>query len=68
MAMPVMKIGIVRMPMDKRHMPMPMRVRLAQWSVWVMCVLMMLVMHMTVLVFHRLVRMIMLMAFGKMQP
>jgi hypothetical protein len=68
MAMLVMKIGIVRMPMHYRHMPMPMSVRLTQRSVRTMRVLMVLVMYMTVLVFRRLVSMFMLMAFGKVQP
>jgi hypothetical protein len=66
--MPMMKVGVVRMPMHKRAVPMPVSVRLTRLSVRPMRMLMMFVMRVPVLVLHRLVRMLMLMAFRQVQP
>ena len=65
---PVMEIGIVRVPMHERLMPVPMSVRFAYRGVRPMCVLMVFVMRMPVLVLHRLVHMLMLVAFRQVQP
>ncbi len=62
----MMKIGIVRMPVPERLMPVPVRMRLACRGF--VAVLMMVVVHMTVLVLDRLVRGVVLVAFGQMQP
>jgi hypothetical protein len=62
----VMKVWIVHMPVPERLMPVPVRMRLGHRAF--VGVLMMLVVHMPVLVLDRLVRVVMLMAFGQMQP
>lgn len=66
--MPVMEIGVVRVPMDEWLMPVPMTVGLADRDVRPMRVLMMLVMGMPVLMLHRFVPMLMLVAFRQVQP
>ena len=66
--MPMMKVGVVRMPMHKRAVLMPVGVRLTRRSVRPMRMLMMFVMCVPVLVLHRLVRMLMLIAFRQVQP
>ena len=68
MAMPVMKIGIVRMAVNQRLMPMPVAVRFPNWRIWAMRVLMVRVMSVPVLVFHRLVPMLVLVAFCQVKP
>ena len=67
MLVPVMQIGIVRMAMHERRVGMPMRMRLARGRVGVV-VLVMFVMKVAMLVLDRLVRMIMLVPLGEMQP
>ena len=66
MAVPVMQVRVVRMGMTQWRMAMPMRMRFADRPV--MRVPVMPVVAMTVLVFERLVRMLVLMPFGEMHP
>ena len=66
--MPMMEIGIVRMPVHYRFMPVPVIVRLARRIVRPVHMMMVLVMRMTMLMFHRSVRMLVLVTFGQMQP
>jgi hypothetical protein len=68
MTVPVMEIGIMRVTMDERLMPVPMAVGFARRVIRPVRVLMVLVMRMPVLVLDRLVLMLMLVAFGQMQP
>ena len=60
MTMAVMEIGMVRVPMHERLMPVPMRMRFAYRVVRPMRVLMVLVVRMPVFVLHRLMQMFML--------
>jgi hypothetical protein len=62
----MMEVRIVRMPVPEPVMPMPVRMRLARRPF--VGVLMMLVVDVAMFVLDRFVRMIMLMAFGQMQP
>jgi len=62
----MMQVGIMRMGVAQRLMPMPMRMRVRHRSV--MRVLMVRVVPMAVLVFDRLVLMLVLMAFGEVHP
>jgi hypothetical protein len=64
--MPMMKIRIVRMRVEHRFMPVPVRMRLGDRPV--MLVLMMLVMGMAVIMFEGAVPVFMFMPFGKMHP
>ena len=66
--MPVMQIGKMGVPMRERLMSVPMAVRLACRIVRPVFVLMMLVMRMPVFMLQRLVRMVMVVAFGQMYP
>lgn len=61
-----MKIRIVRMGVDHRLMPVPMRVGLGDQSI--MLVLVMLIMGMAVFMFEHVVLVFMFMPFGKMHP
>ena len=54
MTVPVVQVGIVRMTVHHRQVPMPMRMRLPGIDARVMLVLMVDVMAMPVLVLHRL--------------
>jgi len=65
--MPVMQVGIMRVLVDETAMLVRMAVRFAIRIGWRMDVLMMRVVHMPVLVNKRLVHMLVLMFFGKMQ-
>ncbi len=56
----------MRMPVPESVMPVPVRMRLGHAAF--VGVLMMWVVDVAVLVLERLVRMVMLMAFGQMQP
>ena len=67
-AVPVMQIGIVRMPMHQRLMAMPVHMRLTERHVWPMYVPMMRVVAVAVLVLYRFVRMLMVVPLGEMQP
>ncbi len=62
----VMKIRIMRMPVAERRVPVPVRMRLGHASS--MGVFVMGVVDVAVFVLDRLVRVVMLMAFGQMQP
>jgi hypothetical protein len=64
----MVKVGIVRMTMHKRRMPMPMGMRLAGWIAQDVFVLVVRVVPMPVLVLHRFVRMLMLVLLGQMHP
>jgi hypothetical protein len=66
MAVPVMQVRVVRMGMTQWRMAMPMRMRLADQPL--MRVPVVRVVSMAVLVFERLVRMLVLVAFGEMHP
>jgi hypothetical protein len=65
-AVPVMKIRIVRMGMDHRLMPVPMRMRLRDRPI--MLVMVMLIMGMAVFMVERVVLVFMFMPFSKMHP
>ena len=62
----VMKVWIVRMPVPESVMPVPVRMRLGDHAF--VGVLMMWIVDMAVFVLDRLVRVVVLMAFGQMQP
>lgn len=62
----MMQVGVMRMGVAKRLMPVPMRMRLHHRSF--MRVLMVRVVLMAVLVLDRLVLMLVLMAFGEVHP
>jgi hypothetical protein len=62
----VMKVWIVRMPVPQSVMPMPVRMRLGDHAF--VRVLMMGIVDMAMFVLDRFVHVIMLMAFGQMQP
>ena len=66
--MPMMKIGVMRVPVHNRSMLMPVRVRFSWRHVRPMRVLMVFVMRVPVLVLHRLVHMLMFVTFSQMQP
>ena len=61
-----MQVGVMRMGVAQRRVAVPMRMRFADRPV--MHVPVMRVVSMAVLVFERLVRMLVLVALGKMQP
>ena len=63
MAMPVMQIGVMRMGVAKRRVAVPMRMRFADRPV--MRVPVVRVVSMVVLVFERLVRMLVNVAFAR---
>jgi hypothetical protein len=65
--MPVMQVGIMRVLVDETAMLVRMAVQFAIRIGWRMDVLMMRVVHMPVLVNKRLVHMLVLVLFGKMQ-
>ena len=64
--MTVMEIGIVRVPVPKRLMPVPVRMRLGHRPFVSMA--MMFVVDMAVLVLDRLVRVFVAVPFGQMKP
>ena len=64
--MPVMQVGVMRMGVAQWRVAVPMRMRLADRPV--MRVLVVRVVSMAVLVFERLVRMLVLVALGEMDP
>ena len=66
MTVPVMQVGVMRMGVAQRCVAVPMRMRFADGPV--MRVPVVLVVSMAVLVFERLVRMLVLVAFGQMHP
>ena len=66
MAMPVMQVGVMRMRVAQPRVAVPMRMRFADRPV--MRVPVMRVVAVAVLVFERLVRMLVLVAFGQMHP
>ena len=68
MTMPMMQIGIVRVPVCDADMPMPMGVRFARRIGRRVIVLMVLVMTMPMLVFHGFVQMLVLVPLGQMEP
>ncbi len=66
MLMAVVKVGVVRMPVPKPLMPVPMRVRLHHGPV--VDVLVVIVMDVPVFVLDRVVRMFVNVSLGEMQP
>ena len=68
MSVPVMKIGIVGMPMDQRRVAVPMRMWFAGWHVRLMIMVVMFVVPVPVLVRQRLMGVIVIVPLGKMQP
>lgn len=62
-----MDIGEVQMPMDHRHVPMEVDVRLAGRIIVTVDMLVVLVMDMAVFVFCRLVRVLMRVPLGQVQ-
>ena len=68
MSVPMMEVRVVRMPVDQAAVPMPMNVRLAWRVAGAVRVLMMLVVPMPVFMFHRLVKVLVLVPLGQMQP
>ena len=66
--MPVMQVGVMRVAMDERHVPMPGRVRFAGRHARPMLVLMVLVMNVAMFVLQRLVGVLMLVLFGEVEP
>lgn len=67
MAVAVMQVGVMRMGVGQWFVTVPMRMRLAKGIVRPMSVLVMRVMHVTVLMLRRFVRMFMHMDFREMQ-
>ena len=65
--MAVVQIGVMRVLVHERHMPMAMRVRLPRGLARFMRMLVMFVMRVAVLVLERLVMMLVLMRLGEMQ-
>ena len=68
MPVPMVRIGVMRMPVRQGRVTMPVAVRLVRRIVGVVRVLVMVVMGMAMLVHHRLVPVLMLVAFGQVQP
>src|SRR3954469_22748950 len=64
----MMKVGIVRMLVPHRLVPVPMRMRFTGRIVRPVLMMMVIVVAMPVLVFHGLVAVLMIMPFGQMQP
>jgi hypothetical protein len=64
---PVVQVGIMRVPVDETSVLVRMAVRFALWIGRPMRVLMMLVMNMPVLVKEWFVHMLVLVSFGEMQ-
>lgn len=67
MAVTMVEIRIVPVPVDQAGMPMDMNMRLWRYP-WSVAVLVMLIVHMDVLVFHRLMGVFVLMSLGQVQP
>lgn len=68
MRVAVVQVGIVRVAVDEPRVPVPVRVRLARRIVGAVRVPVVLVMHVRVLVLHRLVHMLVLVPLGEMEP
>ena len=68
MAVAMMQVRVMRVPVDPRGMPMPMHMRLAHGVAGGVFVLVMLVMVMSVLVFHGFVDVLVFMLFRQVQP
>ena len=66
MTMPMMQVRVMRVGVAQRRVAVPMRMRFADRPV--MRVPVVRVVSMTVLVFERLVRMLVLVALGEMHP
>ena len=67
-AMPMVEIGIMGMAMRERRMPVPMGMRLAGRRVRVVLMPMMIVMPMSMLVFHGAMPMLVVVVLGQGQP
>ena len=65
MAMAMMQIGVVGMPVHQPDMLMPMRMWFVRRIAWGVLVLVMYIVEMPVLMFHRFVDVVVLMLFGQ---
>jgi hypothetical protein len=63
---PMVEIGVVRVPVPDEFMPVPMRMGFRHRAF--VRVSMMLIVHMTVFVLERLVLMLVAVPFGEMEP
>ena len=68
MLVPVVEIGVVRVPVAQGLMPVPMRVRLSRRVAGPMDVMMVVIMGVGVLVLQRLVDVLMLVVLREVQP
>ena len=68
MSVPVMDVGVVRMRVDKFPVAVPVGVRFAGRIIRAVDMLMMHVVMMKVLVLHQFMAMLMLVAFGQVEP
>ncbi len=68
MGMAVVEIGVMRVRVDQRLVAMPMCMRFAAVPLERMLVPVMRIVHVLVIVLHRLVRMLVLVPLGEMQP
>jgi len=68
MTVPMVQIGVVRVPVHEADVPMPMRMRLAGRIGCGVPVLMVLVVTVPVLVLHGFVQMFMLVPFSDVEP
>ena len=66
--MAVMQVGIMRMPVHQRRVPVPVRVWLAKCGVWAVLMLMMFVVAMAVFVFQGVMGVFVVVSLGQMQP
>ncbi len=65
--MSMMKIRIVRMPVHEPRVAVHMCMWLARWIARSVCMLMMLIMHMRVLVYHLFMHVLVVVSFDQMQ-
>ena len=68
MRVAVVQIRVMGMTVCQRHMPVPVGMWLARGVVRPMAVLVVGVMRMPVLVFHRVMRVVMVVPLGQVQP
>ena len=66
-AMTMVQVGIMRVPVHHRRVAVPMRMRLSGRIARLVIVLVVLVMDMTVLMFERLVRMVVIVSFDEVE-
>jgi hypothetical protein len=66
--MPMMQVGVMRVPMHQGRMPVPMRVRPIGWQAQVMLMLVVRVMAVPMFVFHCFVDVLVVVAFREVKP